>query len=160
MRSTPTIETYTRCGLPDRDAARIRFRVAAASPLVLVAQCTMTVVPSTGGINSFACAQVAAQKRDALGCLPRPPRQHAHVAACRLQPAGDTPAEAACTSGDQDWRHHQQHLTRRGYPGQHMLGLRYSICHRYDESSWEYVTVDSALAAFAWACVDGGSSDA
>lgn len=56
-RSTPTIEMYTRCGGPAFDdcasddwacdAARTRFRVASASPFLLLAQCTIVPAPCT-----------------------------------------------------------------------------------------------------------------
>src|SRR5215218_10224946 len=50
MRSAPTTEMYTRCGAPGCDeAARTRFRVRSASPLLLPAQCTMAATPSTAG---------------------------------------------------------------------------------------------------------------
>src|SRR5262252_4365500 len=53
MWSRPTIETYTRCGVPVRDAAATRRRVASTSPRALVAQCTMAATPFTAASSPF-----------------------------------------------------------------------------------------------------------
>jgi hypothetical protein len=47
IRSAPTTEMFTRCGVPARDAARTRVRALSPSPFWLPAQFTMISVPAT-----------------------------------------------------------------------------------------------------------------